>query len=101
MKLKGKIALVTGAAMGNGYGAAKVLAEHGAAVILLDVSDAVHTAAKKLTAEGLRAEAFIADVRDLMGLKEVATEVARKYGKIDILVNNAGGVQYRAFLGDG
>ena len=50
--LKGKIALVTGAAMGNGFGIAKVLAEKGAIVNLLDISEQVFSAAAELTAAG-------------------------------------------------
>ncbi len=98
MKLKDKVAIVTGAAMGNGYGAAKVLARHGAVVNLLDVSKAVFEAANTLVAEGFRAEAHLADVRDSARLKEVAAGIAGKYGRIDILVNNAGVCNIVPFL---
>ncbi len=98
MRLQNRTAIVTGAAMGNGLGAARVLAKNGAAVILLDVSGKVNEAAAALAAEGFRAEGYLADVRDLARLEEVAADVAQKYGAIDILVNNAGVCNVMPFL---
>ncbi len=97
-RLKGKVAIVTGAAMGNGFGAAKVLGQNGATVILLDVSSEVEKAAEALVAEGLSAEGMQADVRDMNRLNEVVAELVAKYGKIDILVNNAGVCNVVPFL---
>lgn len=97
-RLENKIAVVTGAAMGNGLGAAKILAQNGATVILLDVSDKVKEAASGLSSEGFTAEGIIANVCDSARLETVAKEIVGKYGKIDILVNNAGVCNVVSFL---
>jgi len=89
-KLDGRIALVTGAAMGNGNGGARGLAKNGAHVVLADISDKVFTAAKELQAVGLSAEAVQFDVRDYAAVQKAVDEIVKKYGKIDILFNNAG-----------
>jgi NAD(P)-dependent dehydrogenase (short-subunit alcohol dehydrogenase family) len=96
--LEGKVAIVTGAAMGNGFGAATVLARAGAIVNLIDVSDEVHASAAKLTEEGLSAEGYIGDVTKIEGIKKIAAEIAEKHGKIDILFNNAGVANIIPFL---
>ncbi|GHS99255.1 oxidoreductase UcpA [Synergistales bacterium] len=85
--LKEKIAFVTGAAMGNGEGIARVMAEKGATVILADINkEAVFETAK--TIDG--AVAYQLDVSDSAKVKEVADDVIQKFGRLDILVNNAG-----------
>jgi NAD(P)-dependent dehydrogenase (short-subunit alcohol dehydrogenase family) len=96
--LKGKVAIVTGAAMGNGFGAATVLARAGAIVNLIDVNAAVHESAKKLVAEGLSAESYIGNVTDSEGIKKIAEQIVQKHGKIDILFNNAGVANIIPFL---
>jgi NAD(P)-dependent dehydrogenase (short-subunit alcohol dehydrogenase family) len=48
-RLQGKVAIVTGAARGNGEGAARVMAREGATVVLTDVLDAVHETAKNIS----------------------------------------------------
>jgi len=53
-KLDGRIAVVTGAAMGNGEGMARVLAKHGAHVVLWDISERVFETARALESEGLQ-----------------------------------------------
>ena len=63
-KLDGKIAVVTGAAMGNGYGGACGLARHGAKVYLTDISPKVHDAAAAMREKGYEAESLVFDVRD-------------------------------------
>lgn len=98
-KLDGKIAVVTGAAGGIGYGGAKVMAMHGATVILVDFSDAVHETAKELCEMGYRAAAKQADVSDMDGITAMVEEIISEYGKIDILYNNAG-VNQRARFED-
>ncbi|MDR3072035.1 MAG: SDR family oxidoreductase UcpA [Clostridiales Family XIII bacterium] len=97
-KLENKVAFVTGAAMGNGLGAATVLARHGAIVNLVDVNPLVSDSAEKLRGEGLLAESHIGDVTDIESIRAVAKKIVEKYGKIDILVNNAGVANIIPFL---
>lgn len=97
-KLANKIAVITGAAMGNGLGTAQVLAKHGATVILLDYNESVIQAANDLIHQGFKAEAYIVDIRKINILKEIAEAVIKKYQKVDILVNNAGVCHIASFL---
>jgi Dehydrogenases with different specificities (related to short-chain alcohol dehydrogenases) len=97
-KMDGKVALVTGSAMGNGFGIAKVLAEHGAKVVLADISDKVDDSAKTLTDSGLEAFAVHMDVGDPESVKKAIDEVIEKYGKIDAVVNNAGVIRLGSLL---
>lgn len=97
-KLTGKVAVITGAAMGNGLGTAHVLAKHGATVILLDFHPSVNNATENLNQLGYTSESFVVDVRDLNLLKEIAETVISKYQKVDILVNNAGVCHISPFL---
>ncbi len=85
--LTGKIAFITGAAMGNGEGIARVMAEKGATVILADVNEKVFEIAKCI---GDCAIAYQVDITDYDGVKGVADEVISRFGHIEILVNNAG-----------
>ncbi|QEN15975.1 SDR family NAD(P)-dependent oxidoreductase [Mycolicibacterium sp. ELW1] len=90
--LSGQVALVTGSSseLGIGFASARLLGQLGAAVMVTGTTDRVYRRAEELAAEGIRAQAHIADLFDrdaAHGLVE-ATEVA--FGKLDILVNNAG-----------
>ncbi len=89
-RLEDRVALVTGAAQGIGAGVSRVLAEHGATVILTDISDAVKETAKEIADRGDKAESFRMDVTDTVEVNRVVEEVLSGHGKIDILVNNAG-----------
>lgn len=89
--LENKVAFVTGAAQGNGFGIARVLAEKGAAVILTDKSETVFQACKRIReTENNRAFAYQMDVTSLEEVRAVVQKVEEKAGCIDILVNNAG-----------
>ncbi len=88
--LQGKIAIVTGAASKRGLGkaTARLFAEHGATVAILDLDEA---AAKEAAADlGPQHVGMACNVTDLEGVKKVFDALAEKWGQIDILVNNAG-----------
>lgn len=89
-RLENKIAIVTGAAQGNGKGIAKRLAEEGATVVLTDVLEKVHETAKELKTSGLRVVAMKMDVTKSNEVNETVKRVLEEFGKVDILVNNAG-----------
>ena len=89
-KLEGKVAIVTGAARGNGEGAARVMASEGATVVLTDVLDLVHKTAKSISDNGYKAVSFKMDITKAAEVNSVVQKVLEQLGKIDILVNNAG-----------
>jgi 3-oxoacyl-[acyl-carrier protein] reductase len=89
--LDGKCAIITGAARGIGLEVARVLAQAGAAVALVDVDEnSVVAAAHGLRDEGYGAKSAVADVSDQNQVKAMVADAQRKLGRIDILVNNAG-----------
>ncbi|MGX4667980.1 SDR family oxidoreductase UcpA [Cerasibacillus sp. JNUCC 74] len=96
-KMEGKIAIITGAAMGNGKGIAEVLAKHGAITVLLDVSKQVHETAKELLDNGFETMALQVDVTKKEDVKADIKKVIEKYQRIDALINNAGVVRLENF----
>ena len=86
MRLKGKVAIVTGGASGFGEGIVRRFAAEGAKVVIADLND---DAAQKIAREidGLAVRTDVSKAADVKALAEAA--VAR-FGDIDILVNNAG-----------
>jgi 3-oxoacyl-[acyl-carrier protein] reductase len=90
--LKDKVALVTGAAQGIGYGIAKTLASHGVKVVLADVNDdalkrQVHEEEGQVLKGALTLNMDVSKAEDVdRGIKQIMDV----YGSLDILVNNAG-----------
>ena len=89
--LTDKIAVITGASMGIGQGLAMALAHAGAKVILTARSvQALESVAEDIRAEGWVAEVRQLDVTDITQIQAVMNEISEAFGRIDILVNNAG-----------
>lgn len=83
MRLKDKVAIVTGGADGLGAAMCKLFAKEGAKVIAVDIAEV-------LTYEAENVELYHLSVTDTDGCQELCEYVSEKYGRIDILVNNAG-----------
>lgn len=90
-RLKGKVAIITGAASGMGLAGAQLFAKEGAHVVATDVViDILEKEVNEIVANGGDALALELDVSQPDAWHNVIEKTLAKYGKIDILVNNAG-----------
>jgi (+)-trans-carveol dehydrogenase len=105
--LDGKVALITGAARGQGRAHAVRLAEHGADIVAIDLAQQVASVpydlatpqdlaqtAKLVLATGRRVHAVTADVRDGHALTAAVEAAVAEFGRLDIVVANAGVISY-------
>jgi NAD(P)-dependent dehydrogenase (short-subunit alcohol dehydrogenase family) len=90
VKLKGKSAIVTGAAVGLGSSYAKALAQEGVNIAVCDLREEIHEVAGSLRALGVNAVSYQGDVSDPDHVRTVVDGARAEFGSIDILVNNAG-----------
>ncbi|HDH98754.1 MAG TPA: 3-oxoacyl-ACP reductase FabG [Deltaproteobacteria bacterium] len=102
MRLKEKVAIVTGAAKGLGRAFALKLAQEGAKVMVVTRKDMdnLRQTVKQITDNGGKAQLFQADVSREEDTKAMAEATNKEFGKIDILVNNAAiydGIKRRPF----
>jgi 3-oxoacyl-[acyl-carrier protein] reductase len=89
--LKDKVTVVTGAALGIGYGIADLFAREGARVYMLDIDHrANEEKARQLRNAGYAVQAFPCDVSKADQFKAVVDDAMQRYGRIDTLINNAG-----------
>lgn len=88
MRLKNKVAIITGAGGGFGEGIAQRFAEEGAKVVVVDLRG--EAAARVAAAIRGGAIAITADVGDAKDVARTVAETVAKFGGLDILVNNAG-----------
>ena len=90
VKLKGKSAIVTGAAVGLGNSYAKALAQEGVNIAVCDLRDEIHEVASSLRSLGVNSVSYQGDVSEPSHVREVVDGAKKEFGSLDILVNNAG-----------
>jgi len=88
-RLRGRVALVTGAAGGLGSAFAARLAREGADTVLVDVRPC-HEHAAQLADLGVSTHAACVDISDERAVEALATQIDERFGRLDVLVNNAG-----------
>ena len=90
MRLKDKVAIITGAAHGIGKAYARRFSEEGARVVIADIdANGGEATAKAIVDSGGSAWARATDVRSFANVDGLAQETIKKFGRIDILLNNA------------
>jgi 3-oxoacyl-[acyl-carrier protein] reductase len=91
LKLKGKVALVTGAAQGIGKAVALLLARNGADIIVSDINlEKAEETAREVEGLGQRALAVKTNVAEANDVEKMVQTALERFGRIDILINNAG-----------
>ena len=92
MKLKNKVALVTGGSSGIGKATAELFAAEGAVVAVVASSSLAKAeeVTASITKNGGQAKPFVADVRSVSAIQELVKSVTDVFGPIDILMNSAG-----------
>ncbi|MDR1745159.1 MAG: SDR family oxidoreductase, partial [Planctomycetota bacterium] len=90
MRIRNKIAAITGAGSGIGLAAAELFGKEGATVLILEKNaESAAAAKKKVTDAGGRAEAYAVDIADWNSVKGAFSGIESAYGGIDVLYNNA------------
>ena len=96
---EGKVAFVTGAAVGIGRAIAVGFAENGADVIITDINEEKLNETKELVkAFGVKVKTAVFDIANETDVRNAVSESIEEFGKIDILVNNAGIYPHEEFL---
>ena len=90
MRLKDKIAVVTGGSRGIGQAISELFAKEGATVIIVDLLPQGQQVADVINTSGGKAEFHSVSVTDKSAIEKLFSNINDQYGKIDILINNAG-----------
>lgn len=89
--LEGKVALITGASYGIGFGLATAYAQAGAKIVFNDIKqELVDKGLAAYKAEGIEAHGYVCDVTNEDQVNAMVAQIEKEVGSIDILVNNAG-----------
>jgi NAD(P)-dependent dehydrogenase (short-subunit alcohol dehydrogenase family) len=98
MKLKDKVAVITGAQRGFGKAIALALAREGATIVAVDMGKDIEGTSSEIKQMGQKVIGLIADITSPEQIKNMVNTAIEAFGRIDILVNNAGILPKRSFL---
>jgi NAD(P)-dependent dehydrogenase (short-subunit alcohol dehydrogenase family) len=88
--LEGRVALITGSGSGQGRAAARLMARHGARVVVVDVDEAgAQETVRHLEEQGAEGLAVVVDVSQRTSCDEMVARTMERFGRIDVLYNNA------------
>ena len=93
MKLDGQVAIIVGGARGIGEAIARMFAQEGATIVLVDLEtmkSQLDRVVQTIDRQGGKAAAITADCSDDPQVNALVDEIIRRFGKIDVLVNSAG-----------
>lgn len=91
MRLKDKVAIITGSGQGIGEGIAHKFAREGAKVVLVDVNESqIKKVEQDIKEQGGIALALVGDVSSAAAMKDLVAKVVQEFSTVDIVVNNAG-----------
>ena len=98
MRLKDRVAIITGGARGIGQATAELFASEGATALIWDVLEEGEATAKGIVEAGNKAAFYKIDITNPQEVQDTVAGIMQEYGKIDILVNNAGIIRDKSFL---
>ena len=100
MKLKNKVAIITGARRGIGFGVAEEMAKEGATVIISDIDEKECQKSCKILKQKYKIKtlAIKCDVSNQDEVNNLISQTVKKFKRVDILVNNAGVVVQKPFI---
>ncbi len=99
MRLKGKVALITGVGSGIGRETALMFGREGANLALNDIDEkSLLAVTEEVRTLGVEGKAMLADIASFKEVQSMVSRILSKFKRIDILVNNAGIFDYRPFI---
>ena len=98
MRLKDKVAIITGGARGIGKATAELFVKEGAKVIIWDVLEDGLDTAREIRENGFVCQFDKVDVKNIESIEKATQRIMGQFGQIDILVNNAGILRDKSFL---
>lgn len=99
MKLKGKVAIITGGGQGIGAEIVRLFGDEGANIAIADKEkEGMKKVAEEVRSKGRKVLEIKADITKYADVQKIAKDTVQEFGKIDILVNNAGTIRPVDFL---